>query len=224
MLLDTITVAHRPLPPGSFEPREPRSRTRDIILSSTRWLLRDRPLDGVCMEDVAQAAGLSRRTIYNQFDDLETLFRACFEQLISELSRLVRAEIPEADDPQAALGLFGGAVARLFSDERYADLVRQIVRVGDAHTWLDEACRRQIKAPLVIAVENHLLHHRRAFGGLDARRTAARFITAIESLSVWPALLRPWQPDAPPVDAAQIAGLTRALVAKRRISSGAVAK
>lgn len=221
MLLDTIAVAHREPPPGSFEPR---SRTRDIILSSTRWLLRDRPLDAVCMEDVAQAAGLSRRTIYNQFDDLETLFRACYEQLIGELSRSVRAEMPEADDPQAALALFGGAVARLFSDERYADLVRQIVRVGDAHAWLDEACRRQIKAPLVIAVENHLLHHRRAFSGLDARRTAARFVTAIESLAVWPALLRPWQPGASPVDDAQIAGLTRALVAKRRVSSDALAK
>jgi AcrR family transcriptional regulator len=194
MLLDTIALAHRELPPADFEPR---SRTRDTILSSTRWLLRDRPLDAVGMEDVAQAAGLSRRTIYNQFDDLETLFRACYEQLIGELSRSVCAEIPEADDPQAALGLFGGAVARLFSDERYADLVRQIVRVGDAHAWLDEACRRQIKAPLVIAVENHLLHHRRAFGGLDVRRTAARFVT---------------------VDDAQIAGLTRALVAKRRTS------
>jgi AcrR family transcriptional regulator len=213
VLLDNIRTACRELPPSAFEPR---SRTRDIILSSTRWLLRDRPLDAVCMEDVAQAAGLSRRTIYNQFDDLETLFRACYEQLINELSRALRAEIPQAGDPQTALSLFGGAVARLFSDGRYADLVRQIVRVGDAHTWLDEACRRQIKAPLVIAVENHLLHHRRSFGGLDARLTAARFVTAIESLSVWPTLLRPWQPDTSHVVDVQIAHLTRALLARRR--------
>ena len=218
MLLDNITTARRALPPGSFEPR---SRTREIILSSTRWLLRDRPLDGVCMEDVAQAAGLSRRTIYNQFDDLETLFRACYEQLIGQLSRSVRAEIPDAGDPQTALARFGVTVAELFCDPRYGDLIRQIVRVGDAHGWLDEACRRQIKAPLTIAVENHLLHHRRAFGGIDARVTAARFITAIESLSVWPALLKPAQAEASHVDEAQIAILTRALVAKRRAPSGA---
>ena len=216
MLLNNLAVAHRAIPPGSFEPREPRSRTREVILSSTRELLRDRPLDALCMEEVARAAGLSRRTIYNQFDDLETLFRACYEQLINELSRSVRAEIPDADDPPTALRLFGRAVARLFSDERYADLVRQIVRVGGAHAWLDEACRRQIKTPLIIAVENHLLHHRRAFGRLDARLTAVRFVTAIEGLAVWPALLRPWQPDTSHVDEAQIAGLTHALLAKRR--------
>ena len=130
MLLNDIAVAHRALPAGGFESREPRSRTRETILSRTRLLLRDRPLDSVCMEDVAQAAGLSRRTIYNQFDDLETLFRACYEQLIGELARSVRAEIPFADDPQTALSRFGAMAARLFSAERYAELARQIVRVG----------------------------------------------------------------------------------------------
>lgn len=218
MLLNEITAPRRELRPRAFEPR---SRTRDIILSRTRWLLRDRPLDGVCMEDVAQAAGLSRRTIYNQFDGLETLFRTCYEQLINELSRIVRPDIPETDDPETALTRFGAAAARLFSDERYADLVRQVMRVGDTQAWLDEACQRQIKAPLVIAVENHLLHHRRTFGGLDPRLTAARFVTTIEGLSVWPTLLGPGRADAWRVDDEQVARLTHALVgtARRRRTS-----
>lgn len=194
----------------------PRSRTRDVILSETRSLLRFRPMNSLSMEDVARAAGISRRTIYNQFDGFEALFRTCFEQLVAELSRSVQTDIPPSADPEAGLALLGVHAARLFSDERYADLARQILRVGDAHDWLDEACQRQIKAPLVIAIENQLLRHRRVFGTVDTRAPATRYLTMIEGLSVWPTLLAAPRIDMPRVDEMQIRDLTQVFVASYR--------
>lgn len=194
----------------------PCARTRENILSKTRWLLRHRPTDRLRMEDVARTAGVSRRTIYNQFDGYEALLHACFEQLVAELSRNVQIDIPSTADPETGLSLLGIHAAHLFSDERYADVVRHIVRLGNEHDWLDEVCRRQIKAPIIIAVENQLLRHRRAFGGLDTRDLATHYVTMIEALSVWPILLDAPRPEAQNLDDTEIRGVTHIFVTTYR--------
>jgi len=167
---------------------EPRSRTRERIMSSLRLLLRDRPFEAVTVEELAPACGLARRTIYNQFNDLEEIYRACVEQMVPELARDLHLDVPLADDPQAALEQLAASAVRLFRDERYIDVCRQMLNGNDRAQWLTGICDRHIKLPLLMAIENGLLHRQRGVGSADARALATRLVGLLEAYSIWPRL------------------------------------
>ena len=200
-------------PPRGPRAFEPRSRTRETILASLRRLLRERPLESLRMDDLANACGLSRRTIYNQFTDLDEAHRVCFEQLIQEVARDARFEVPIILDPKTSIALLAISGVRVFRDERYVDIRRQVLRNNDRHRWLGEACDRQIKQPLFVAIENSLLYHQRAFVGLDVRALATRLVSLLESYAVWPLLTGATPDDG---DDAHIAGMATGFITAQR--------
>src|ERR1043165_265099 len=59
---------------------------RAAILDAAMRLFPARGYDGVSMDTIAQAAGVSKLTVYNHFEDKESLFSAavitCCEQLL----------------------------------------------------------------------------------------------------------------------------------------------
>src|SRR4030043_1141921 len=73
--------------------------TRQRILLAARDLLATRGIRRVSMDEVAQAAGVTRVTVYRYFGDRETLVRAAFLHLADELDALVanREEEPHPD-------------------------------------------------------------------------------------------------------------------------------
>ena len=73
--------------------------TRQRILLAARELLAARGIRRVSMDEVAQAAGGTRVTVYRYFGDRETLVRAAFLHLADELDALVadRGEEPHPD-------------------------------------------------------------------------------------------------------------------------------
>lgn len=217
MLLDSVDRAN-----GASQSAlvDARSSTREAILASVRRLLRDRPLDALSMEGVAQAAGVSRRTVYNKFDNLDELFRSCCEQLVARLAADVPAQIPDNDNPETGLLQFGADAARLFADDRYTDLMRELMRAGSLHKWLEDACWRHIRAPMILAVEVHLLRHRRLAGRQEARRVAGSFLSIIESLAVWSTFFDDGEAGVPSLDPWEIATLACERVAAGRRRAG----
>lgn len=63
----------RPSRPRADDPRV--LRTRAAVLAAARTLFLNHGYDGTTMEDVAAKAGLTKRTLYNNYGDKDSLFR-----------------------------------------------------------------------------------------------------------------------------------------------------
>ena len=83
-----MTEATRPAPPGRPKDLEKRA----AILDAAKALFPARGYDGVSMDAIAQAAGVSKLTVYSHFQDKDTLFVEAFEGPIrGQLLRIARA-------------------------------------------------------------------------------------------------------------------------------------
>lgn len=119
------------------------------------------------MESVACRAGLSRRTVYNQFDDRDALYRASREELIQKVNEDLPHEIDGAFDPDRALeGFFSAALGALVSPE-HRELQTSVLRDGRILPWLRERYAQSVDRPLRYAVERYILSLR-AEGTLPA--------------------------------------------------------
>ena len=96
-----------------------------LILDTARQMFLERGYDATSLDDVAAASGVSKTTVYNNFEDKETLFRAVVlsvteraEQIISELGATLSRDEPVAGRLTAvarilAYGVLNPAVVQL---------------------------------------------------------------------------------------------------------------
>ncbi len=78
-------------------------RNRKKILEAAKKLLRTRGLDGVCMDELAAAAGVGKGTLYRRFTDKHALFRALLDDDETALQEAARARFglpKDAPPPQ----------------------------------------------------------------------------------------------------------------------------
>src|SRR5437868_12962540 len=79
-----IRHAPAPLPPGL--PGRPKDlEKRAAILEAAMALFPDRGYDGTSVEAIAQAAGVSKLTVYSHFADKETLFGAAVTECCAQM-------------------------------------------------------------------------------------------------------------------------------------------
>lgn len=163
--------------------RRPPSRT--VILAVARRLLRDRSYEQFCLGEVAEQAGLSRRTIYNQFVDKDDLYRTSREALFAEVGGMIPARI-DGGLP-LAMGLKGFAleVTKALSSEGYADLTGSLIRDGRVHGWLDENYERFVTEPIRQAIEIFLYAKRDegSFECSNVQDAAALFMHLLQSVA-----------------------------------------
>src|SRR5579875_784340 len=96
-----------------------------LILETARQMFLERGYDATSLDDVAAASGVSKTTVYNNFEDKEGLFRAVVlsvteraEQIISELGATLSGDEPVAGRLTAvaralAYGVLNPAVVQL---------------------------------------------------------------------------------------------------------------
>jgi len=86
--------------------RTRREAARERIVAAAERLLGDRPYRELTVEEVMQAAGLSRTVFYRHFDGLPELVLSLFE----EVTRGLMAELRAAPGPGATRGILQAAV------------------------------------------------------------------------------------------------------------------
>lgn len=187
---ESSSAMFRPLPAARHPAMRPH-RSRAAILAAARELFRNRPSDSVSMEMIAMRAGVTRRTVYNQFVDSAELFRTTREELIFEVAELLPLRVAGDLSPRAALRAYCDLVAQAFADPRYVELVGSIVRDGWSAPWLIDAYQRHIRMPATRSVETYLqgLSPDHMLTGADIRRAALNLIASIESVAVSTRLL-----------------------------------
>lgn len=97
--------------------------TRSRILAAARAVAADIGFDGFTVERVADAAGVSRMTVYYQFGSKRELLEAMFDQLAAD-GRIERLGVAfSADDPIEGLRMFVDTFAGFWASNR--DTIRR---------------------------------------------------------------------------------------------------
>ena len=111
-------------------PEAARELLRDTIIAAVDELARSRGWAATTMSQVADVAGVSRQTVYNEFGSRQALVEAYVtrevQSLVAEVETAVRQH---ADDPAAALLAAFGLFLKLASDE---PIIRIIVADADS--------------------------------------------------------------------------------------------
>ena len=131
---------------GYEDPRITRSRA--LIMGAAARVFLQRGFPGTSVDDIAAEAGVSKRTVYNVFDDKEQLFRAIIGEAIATAERFSQdfaATTAEADDVEAALTSLARELAVSVLSGRVVPLRRLLI--GEASRFPEFAAEYYERAP-----------------------------------------------------------------------------
>lgn len=80
---------------GGESAEPPQGSTRDRIVQAASRLFAERGLDGVTVEDVAESAGVSRATVFNQFDSKRGLVEAITADVLAFYIGLIDQQLAD---------------------------------------------------------------------------------------------------------------------------------
>ena len=132
--------------PGYEDPRITRSRA--LIMAAAAQAFLEHGYPGTSVDDIAAAAGVSKRTVYNVFDDKEQLFRAIIGEAIATAERFsaqLAATTAEATDAGAALTTLARELAAFLLSGRVVPLRRLLI--GEARRFPEFAVEYYDRAP-----------------------------------------------------------------------------
>jgi len=117
-------------------PSPPRGTSRDAIVGAAERLFLKRGFDGVSMDDLAEGAGVARRTLYNQFASKEDILR----EMLLRLSRQIGSALPPGIETQGhvdeVLRLMAKAVMDFQAPLEFVGLVRMAVADARQFPWI----------------------------------------------------------------------------------------
>lgn len=177
--------------PGRAAQRRRRSETRIEIIEAARRLFRELSYDAVSMEAVADAACVTRRTVYNHFIDRADLFAAVRERELIALGAMTRIPVALGRSVRDTLVEFATATINVLGDPNFVDFTKSVIRDGAQHRWLVEAYIQNVRLPILQALEIYLLRLTQA-GEIDIKDVhlaAHHFIGTLEALISMPQLL-----------------------------------
>lgn len=177
--------------PGRAAQRRRRSETRLEIIEAARSLFRELSYDAVSMEAVAEAACVTRRTVYNHFVDRADLFAAVRERELIALGAMTRIPVALGRPVRETLVEFAAATINVLSDPGFVDFTKSVIRDGAQHRWLVDAYASNVRLPILQALEIYLLRLTQA-GEIeikDVHLAAHHFIGTLEALISMPRLL-----------------------------------
>ncbi|WP_448811152.1 TetR/AcrR family transcriptional regulator [Agromyces bauzanensis] len=124
------------------------TRSRALIMAAAARVFLERGYPGTSVDDIAAAAGVSKRTVYNVFDDKEQLFRAIIGDALDTAERF-SAELAvttvEATDAAAALTSLARELAASVLGGRVVPLRRLLI--GEAARFPEFAVEYYERAP-----------------------------------------------------------------------------
>lgn len=143
------TGSRKSAQPRREDPRVVRSRT--LLLEAGRLLFLQQGYAGTTMEEIAAAAGLTKRTIYNIFPDKEALFRqivAGVTGFADEFVRNLREEFPESIPPRQLRPTLRRVAERLaLAIVRPQVIELRRLLIGEAHRFPALAAEYLDRAP-----------------------------------------------------------------------------
>jgi AcrR family transcriptional regulator len=181
-------------PSSSTRRRAPRKGdlTEQRLLQVAEGLLADRPLSSIAIDEIAQAAGISRSSFYFYFASREALLRTLGERAQEEVFASANSWLNRTDEPPAE------AISRALAENlalwrRHGPVLRALHDANHTDEETD-ALRRAIARRYVDATAAQIERERDAglapSGPPDARRLAA-ILTGMNDRAFYDASRRP---------------------------------
>src|SRR5215467_316492 len=174
---------------GSNEPipKARRNGSRETLVEAAERLFLERGFGSVSMDELAEAAGLARRTLYNQFASKEEIFREMLVGLSAQLETAFPPGIETQGDVEDVLRLVGRMILELHRHPEYLGFLRMVVADSRQFPWIAE----EFAAVMEPQTERFVryLAHLTAMGILDCRNpmlAAHQFMGMLNELSLWP--------------------------------------
>jgi TetR/AcrR family transcriptional regulator, regulator of autoinduction and epiphytic fitness len=164
--------------------------SRDAIVDAARRLFLERGFGPVSMDELASAAGVARRTLYNQFASKEEIFRETLLKVSDQLEDAFPPGIETRGDVEEVLRLIARAILDLHRRPGYLGFFRMVVADSRQFPWIAGAFAA-VMDPQRERLERYLAHLT-AMGVLDCRNprlAAHQFTGMINEFVLWPWLL-----------------------------------
>ena len=167
-----------------------RGGSRAAIVEAAERLFLERGFGGVSMDDLAEAAGVARRTLYNQFASKEEIFREMLLRVSGQLERAFPPGIETQGDVEEVLRLIAGAILELHKQPEYLGFLRMVAADSRQFPWIAETFAA-VMDPQTERFARYLAHLT-AIGILDCRNptlAAHQFMGILNEFSLWPWML-----------------------------------
>src|SRR5947207_1477180 len=107
--------------------RARRGESRSAIIDAAERLFLERGFGAVSMDELAEAAGVARRTLYNQFASKEEIFREMLLRVSGQLERAFPPGIETQGDVEDVLPLVARMILQLHKRPEYLGFLRMVV-------------------------------------------------------------------------------------------------
>lgn len=170
------------------------SATTRAILDAAQRLFLKAGFDGVNLEQVGRAAGVSRQTVYNQFGSKEAVFHEVakrhWETVRSETASIFAA-METVASPAEALRNFARALLRFVEETEQVAFTRLVIAESRQRPWIADEFYRCGKEPILKGFAS-------ALTAMAARGTircphpelaAHQFMGLVQEFVIWPRVM-----------------------------------
>lgn len=161
---------------------------RQAILQAALKTFLEHGFGATSMEKIAQAANVSRRTVFNQFASKEALFNASVEQVWTGMPVLeISTDQRSFADPQAGLRELGLAISDFWARPESVALVRLIISEARTFPGLAQNYLERGKVPALRSLISYLenLKERGQLRLSDPDLAARQFVGLINEPLLW---------------------------------------
>jgi TetR/AcrR family transcriptional regulator of autoinduction and epiphytic fitness len=164
-----------------------RNGSREAIVAAAERLFLERGFGSVSMDELAEAAGVARRTLYNQFTSKGEIFREMLLRVAGQLEDAFPPGIETQGEVENVLGLVARMILELHKRPEYLGFLRMVVADSRQFPWIAE----ELAAVMEPQTERfaRYLAHLTTMGILDCRNpllAAHQFMGMLNELTLWP--------------------------------------
>lgn len=168
-------------------PKPGRGGSRDAIVEAAERLFLERGFGSVSMDELAEAARVARRTLYNQFASKEEIFREMLLRLSRQLEDAFPPGIETEGEVEDVLRVIAGVILKLHKNREYLGFLRMVVADSRQFPWIAEEFAA-VMDPQTERLTRYFAHLT-SLGILDCRNpllAAHQFMGALNEFSLWP--------------------------------------
>ena len=167
-----------------------RGGSREAIVVAAARLFLERGFGAVSMDELAEAAGVARRTLYNQFASKEEIFREVLLRVSRQLEDALPPGVETQGDVEDVLRLIARSIVELHNNPEYLGFFRMVVADSRQFPWI----AKEFAAMMDPQTERfaRYLDHLTALGVLDCRNAtiaAHQFLGVLNEFALWPWML-----------------------------------
>jgi TetR/AcrR family transcriptional regulator of autoinduction and epiphytic fitness len=164
-----------------------RSGSRQVIVDAAARLFLERGFGSVSMDELAVAAGLARRTLYNQFASKEEIFREMLSRVSRQLEQAFPSGIETQGDVEGVLRVIAEVILELHKNPEYLGFLRMVVADSRQFPWI----AKEFAAVMDPQTERltRYLAHLTDLGILNCPNptlAAHQFMGILNEFSLWP--------------------------------------